>query len=100
MIGRHERPVYSITSHRPQDAYQKAGVMLMDLCDAGSTQLNLFATRRDHSALMQVMDRINTVWGRGTLRSAAEGMRQEWTMKREKKSPQYTTRWDELPEAY
>ena len=53
----------------------------------------------DSPRLMQVMDHINAVWGRGTLRSAAEGVRKEWSMKREKKSPNYTTRWDELPEA-
>ena len=71
----------------------------MDLSDASATQLNLFATSRDNPKLMQVMDRINSVWGRGTLRSAAEGIHKEWTMKREKKSPNYTTRWEELPEA-
>ena len=85
--------------YRPGYAYQKAGVALMDLSDASATQLNLFATSRDNPKLMQVMDRINSVWGRGTLRSAAEGIHKEWTMKREKKSPNYTTRWEELPEA-
>lgn len=85
--------------YRPGFAYQKAGVALMDLQDAGTTQLNLFAGRQDNPKLMQVMDRINTTWGRGTLRSAAEGVRKEWAMKRENKSPNYTTRWNELPEA-
>lgn len=85
--------------YRPGYAYQKAGVALMDLRDAGTTQLNLFATNQDNPRLMQVMDHINAVWGRGTLRSGAEGVRKEWSMKREKKSPNYTTRWDELPEA-
>ena len=85
--------------YRPGYAYQKAGVALMDLRDAGTTQLNLFATNLDNPRLMQAMDHINAVWGRGTLRSAAEGVRKEWSMKREKKSPNYTTRWDELPEA-
>jgi len=85
--------------YRPGYAYQKAGVVLMDLQDAAGIQYSLFNHSRDNQALMQVMDRINTVWGRGTLRSAAEGVHKEWAMKREKKSPNYTTRWDELPEA-
>ena len=85
--------------YRPGFAYQKAGVALLDLSDGGATQFNLFSTHHDNPRLMQVMDRINSVWGRGTLRSAAEGVRKEWSMKREKKSPNYTTRWDELPEA-
>ena len=85
--------------YRPGYAYQKAGVVLMNLCDAGTVQGDLFSNRQDNPRLMQAMDRINATWGRGTLRSAAEGIDKEWTMKREKKSPAYTTRWDQLPEA-
>ncbi len=85
--------------YRPGYAYQKAGVVLMNLCDAGTVQGDLFSKRQDNPRLMQAMDRINATWGRGTLRSAAEGIDKEWTMKREKKSPAYTTRWDQLPEA-
>ena len=85
--------------YRPGFAYQKAGIALMSLRDAGTVQMNLFSKARDHTALMQVMDRVNAIWGRGTLHSAAEGVQKEWTMKREKKSPSYTTRWDELPVA-
>ena len=81
-------------------AYQKAGIALMNLSDANQVQLGLFATSRDNTELMRVMDRINATWGRGTLCSAAEGIQKEWKMKREKKSPGYTTRWDELPEAH
>jgi DNA polymerase V len=83
--------------YRPGFAYQKAGVALMNLCDASTSQLDLFSTARDNSRLMQVMDRINGIWGRGTLRSAAEGMTKDWRMKRERMSPGYTTHWDQLP---
>lgn len=85
--------------YRPGFAYQKAGVALLNLSDAGTVQLSLFSKARDNTQLMQVMDRINGVWGRGTLHSAAEGLQQVWQMKREKKSPAYTTRWDQLPVA-
>ena len=85
--------------YRPGFAYQKAGVALMNIRDAGTVQMTLFSKTRDNTRLMQVMDRINTVWGRGTLHSAAEGVQKDWTMKREKKSPGYTTRWDQLPVA-
>ncbi len=83
--------------YRPGYAYQKAGVALLDLSDAATPQLDLFATARDNSRLMQVMDRINETWGRGTLRSAAEGIEQGWRMKRQQVSPGYTARWDQLP---
>ena len=83
--------------YRPGFAYQKAGIALMNLRDAGTVQMSLFSKAKDNTKLMQVMDRINEVWGRGTLHSAAEGVQKEWTMKREMKSPGYTTRWDQLP---
>ena len=84
---------------RPGFAYKKAGVALMNLSDAGTVQPDLFSKRKDNTRLMAVMDHINAVWGRGTLHSAAEGIQKEWKMKREKKSPGYTTRWDQLPVA-
>ena len=86
--------------YRPGYAYQKAGIALMNLSGAEQVQLGLFTTSRDNTRLMQVMDRINATWGRGTLHSAAEGIQKDWKMKREKKSPGYTTRWDELPVAH
>ena len=85
---------------RPGYAYQKAGVCLMDLSDAATVQKSLFSTCKDNTRLMQTLDRINATFGRGTLHSAAEGVRKEWTMKREMKSPAYTTRWDQLPQAH
>jgi DNA polymerase V len=83
--------------YRAGFAYQKAGVALLNLSDAGMPQMDMFAKAKDNTRLMEVMDRINGIWGRGTLRSAAEGVRQDWRMKREKMSPGYTTRWDQLP---
>ncbi|MEO8411905.1 MAG: DUF4113 domain-containing protein, partial [Propionivibrio sp.] len=85
--------------YRPGFAYQKAGVALMNLQDAHTVQLTLFTKDRNNTRLMQVMDQINQTWGRGTLHSAAEGVQKAWKMKREKKSPGYTTSWDELPVA-
>ena len=86
--------------YRPGFAYQKAGIALMNLRDAGTVQMNLFSKAKDTTRLLQALDLIYAVWGRGTLHSAAEGVRKEWTMKREKKSQGFTTRWDQLPEAF
>ncbi len=84
--------------YRPGFAYQKAGVMLMDLHSAGQTQGVLFGTTSPgRPALMQVMDRANARWGRGTLRLAVEGAKKSWQMKRDHMSPAYTTRWEDLP---
>lgn len=49
---------------------------------------------------MNVMDQVNARWGRGTLKVGTEKLGQAWTMLRERLSPCYTTRWDELPIAH
>jgi DNA polymerase V len=84
--------------YRSGYAYQKAGVALLDLRPRSHAQMDLFSTLPNRHALMQVMDRINASFGRGTLRTAAEGIRPAWRMKRERMSPAYTTRWDQLAE--
>ena len=80
-------------------AYQKAGIVLMNLADSANQQASLFSTHRDNDRLMAVMDRVNAMWGRGTLRSAATGVAKSWSMRRERMSPQYTTHWEQLPVA-
>lgn len=85
--------------YRPGFAYQKAGVALLELTDAANRQMSLFSATKDNPRLMQALDRINATWGRGTLRSAAEGIGKGWKMKRERMSPGYTTSWAQLPVA-
>lgn len=85
--------------YRSGYAYQKAGVMLSELRPKAMTQALLFAdpaTDRGHR-LMATLDVINQRWGRGTLRTAAEGVERSWQMKRRRLSPGYTTDWDGLP---
>lgn len=84
--------------YRSGYAYQKAGVALLELRPRSHAQMDLFSTLPNRHALMQVMDRINANFGRGTLRTAAEGIRPAWRMKRERMSPAYTTQWDQLAE--
>jgi DNA polymerase V len=50
---------------------------------------------------MDAVDRINDAYGRGTIGLAAAGLPEHrgWQMKRENRTPRYTTRWDELPVA-
>lgn len=83
--------------YRPGFEYQKAGIALMNLSDARHQQLGLFSGGKQNDAVMRVMDRINGTWGRGTLRSAAEGNAKPWSMKRERMSPRWTTEWEEIP---
>jgi DNA polymerase V len=39
---------------------------------------------------------VNAEWGTGTVRFAAEGVDRSWRPKAERRSPRYTTSWDEL----
>jgi DNA polymerase V len=50
--------------------------------------------------MMWIMDAINRKMGQGSVTIAASGIRQRWAMRRERKSPNYTTEWDELPVAW
>ena len=85
--------------YRSGFAYQKAGVMLTDLRPRTMAQASLFSDPEDDRSrqLMATLDVINQRWGRGTLRSAAEGMEKPWQMKRQRLSPGYTTDWAGLP---
>jgi DNA polymerase V len=78
--------------------YQKAGVMFTGLTPKGYQQMHIFSSPdpRDTS-LMQAMDTINSRWGRNTIHSAAAGFDQSWHHRQRRKSPDYTTRWTELP---
>lgn len=88
--------------YKPGYKYQKAGVILLDLAPAGQRQLSFLEPRgeekRRRDALMNVLDRANTLFGRGALTLAASGVgKKEWHMRQERRSPRYTTSWAELP---
>jgi len=82
--------------------YKKAGVMAYDLRPRVPEQGALFGGEdATDDMLMAAVDQINREMGRGTIGVAAAGLRGQraWSMKRERKSPRYTTQWDELPVA-
>ena len=86
--------------YREGHAYQKAGVLLAGIEPKGSRQLSLIAPQPEDDArrgrAMAVLDAANRKYGRGSLVYAAQGIETEWGMRREKLSPAYTTRWDQL----
>jgi DNA polymerase V len=79
--------------------YKKVGVMLLDLVSADGYQGDLFAEGDDKRSKqrMALVDQINAVMGRGTVRFAREGLQQPWATRQTKRSPAYTTRWEQLP---
>ena len=80
--------------------YKKTAVLLMGLQAKTSMQATLFddpAEQEKSDSLMRVMDAINHKMGKGSVTTAASGINQRWAMRRENKSPNYSTDWNELP---
>lgn len=82
-------------------AYQRAGVMLLDLAVEDAEQGLLFAetpgdTERSNR-LMDALDRINRTRGRGAVHYAGEGLGERWRMRQKLKSAACTTGWAGLP---
>jgi len=77
--------------------YKKAGVMVTELVPAHQIQAHLFDQhdRERSRRLMAAIDAINTQWGSGTVRYAAVGVQPRWRMRCVRRSPRYTTRWEE-----
>lgn len=83
--------------------YKKSGVILLGLQSKLTVQATLFDDAHKHAKsdnMMRVLDAINMKMGPGSVTIAASGIQNTWAMRREKKSPNYTTAWDELPMAY
>lgn len=82
--------------------YKKSGILLMGLQPKHAAQASLFddvAVQERSARLMQVMDSVNRRIGKGSMTIAASGTTRSWAMRRDCKSPNYTTDWDELPVA-
>lgn len=87
----------------------KAGVILVDLQPVSVQQGELDlepeeATRekRDRNRLMAAMDAVNGRFGKGTLHVGSTGLQgttRSWGMRQERRTPQYTTRWEDVPVA-
>ncbi|MEP6875471.1 MAG: Y-family DNA polymerase [Burkholderiales bacterium] len=91
--------------------YAKAGVVLSDLRPASQHQgeLDLFAhdernaPAKDRSALMDAMDVLNRRFGRDSVRLGSSTLAshdadvRSWATRQERRSPRYTTRWEEMP---
>jgi DNA polymerase V len=100
---------------RPGFNYAKAGVMLMDLreaqaigdqgeLDLGGSDGGESAPEPDRPALMAAMDELNRRFGRGAVRVgstasalAADSGGASWSVRQDRRTPRYTTRWEELP---
>lgn len=91
--------------YQPGYRLSKAGVMLMDLTNDATKQGELDfepVDARDRAKLMTAMDAINDRYGRGTVHVGSASRQRapsDWSMRQERLTPQYTTKWSDLPVA-
>lgn len=88
--------------YRPNIAWKKAGVGLVDLSAEHVQQADLFAQVRNPKSerLMAVLDQANQKFGRGSMSFASSSTAPDttaaWAMRQEHLSRSFTTRWDEI----
>lgn len=80
--------------------YAKAGLMLTDLRPTGNQPpLEPFVNRHEERGIGPLLEDVSRKFGRSSIGLGHAGIRSglDWTMKRNMRSPRYTTHWDELP---
>jgi DNA polymerase V len=77
--------------------FYKAGIGAIELVPEQLMQADLFTPTLNNTKLMNSLDSINKVFGKGTIRLASEQQAKSWEMKRDFLSPRYTTRWSDIP---
>lgn len=80
--------------------YKKAGVMLSGIVPDTSIQSNLFVPPAENNKrfLMNTLDNINFSMRDDVVKFASSGINTDWKMRKEFRSPRYTSRWRELRE--
>ena len=102
LVGECQRVLSAI--FRPGYRYTKAGVLCLELVPDDEKQASLLRPvdperEAKERALMAAADKLNLYYGRGTVRTATAGVRQDWQMRRGRLSPCYTTRLEDVPRA-
>lgn len=91
--------------YQPGYRLSKAGIMLMDLGNEATKQSELDlepVEARDRTKLMMAMDALNDRYGRGTVHvgsAARQHTPSDWAMRQDRLTPQYTTKWSDMPTA-
>ena len=83
---------------KPGYQYKKAGIMLSEISPVTHRQGDLLEpVALANDKLMLALDTLNQRFGRGTVKVSTQGAFRDWEMRQERKSPNYTTAWDEVP---
>jgi DNA polymerase V len=85
---------------RPGTTYKKAGVILSALVDENAIQTSLFEPDRPDprgKKLANTIDLLNKRLVNDKVRFAATGMNKDWKTRSEVCSPEYSTKWKDIP---
>jgi DNA polymerase V len=83
---------------KPEYQYKKAGIMLSEISPVTHRQGDLLeGDVSSNGKLMLALDTLNQRFGRGTVKVSTQGAYRDWQMRQERKSPNYTSDWDEVP---
>ncbi len=83
---------------QPGYQYKKAGIVLSEISPVSHRQGDLLEpVRASNTRLMVALDTLNQRFGRGTVKVSTQGAYTQWQMRQERKSPNYTTDWQDLP---
>jgi len=85
----------------PGYQYKKCGVILINISPKTHQQKDLFScqTPQKGRKVMQAMDAINRKYQKNLVHLASEGFEKSWQTRSRRKSPNYTTEWDDLAKA-
>ena len=86
----------------PAVPYQKAGIELSQIVPSGAANRPLFPTDdgRESGMLLGTLDRLNGRYGREVVVLGSRLQSQRWSVRADRRSPAYTTRWSEVPTVY
>jgi DNA polymerase V len=86
------------SAFRPGYRYIKAGLVLSDLTAPEEQQLSMLHApdNEKNVAIMEALDTVNRRWGKDSLFYAGAGIDKPWSMKREMRSPSYSTRLQDI----
>lgn len=86
----------------PAATYHRAGILLAGLQPAGYHQIDYFDRSVGYAAArsqarMAAIDSLRSRFGSNSVQYATEALSKDWQPRLGKRSPAYTTQWDELP---
>jgi DNA polymerase V len=84
--------------YKPDYTYKKAGIVLSEISPVTHQQADWIEPDvLSNDKLMQALDGLNQRYGRGAVTVSTQGAYKEWQMRQERKSPNYTTCWEDVP---